>query len=313
MTTVWITGARGFIGRHLARRLASDEVVVAGVGHGMWLPREAAGWGVTTWVNGGVAPSNLDRLVDEHGLPSAVYHLAGGSAVGPSMSQPEEDFRRTVVSTSTVLEWLRRRAGDARFVLASSAAVYGGGHTGAIPESANLAPTSPYGNHKRMAEQLVESYMQSFGLSAGIVRLFSVYGAELRKQLLWDICTRLSADPAVLSLGGTGLELRDWLHVEDAVELLTLAGSPVAPTVLNGGTGTATEVAAIASQVRDAWGSAAAVEFTGVRRPGDPASLVADVTRARSLGFAPRRAWRDGLDEYVRWWKASGEPVAAGR
>ena len=93
-----------------------------------------------------------------------------------------------------------------------------------------------------MMEALCRSYGENFGLRAAIVRLFSVYGEELHKQLLWDICCKLDArESAPLLLGGTGLEIRDWLHVSDAVSLLWMARqvcSPECPS-MNGGPGTA--------------------------------------------------------------------------
>ena len=70
-----------------------------------------------------------------------------------------------------------------------------------------------------MTELLCESYARNFGLQTATVRWFSVYGPELRKQLLWDLCHRFKGRPATLEIGGTGNETRDWIHVTDAVSL----------------------------------------------------------------------------------------------
>ena len=90
----WITGARGFIGRSLARHLADAGAEVAGVGHGHWPDAVAAGVGC--WVNADIHAASLDLLLARTGPPDVVYHLAGGSAVGPSFANPLEDFERTV-------------------------------------------------------------------------------------------------------------------------------------------------------------------------------------------------------------------------
>ena len=70
--------------------------------------------------------------------------------------------------------------------------MYGAHHAGTISEDADTQPMSPYGHHKLIMEQLCCSYAISFGIRATIVRLFSVYGPWLRKQLLWDLCLRLN-------------------------------------------------------------------------------------------------------------------------
>ena len=117
------------------------------------------------------------------GLPSTVFHLAGGSSVGLSIAQPFEDFSRTVSSTARLLEWLRGAAPDCRLIVASSAAVYGAKYVGPIPENAAPAPMSPYGEHKLMMEQLCRSYAITFGLRSTVVRLFSVYGPQFAKAI----------------------------------------------------------------------------------------------------------------------------------
>lgn len=305
MTTALITGARGFVGRHLARALHKQGIQVCGMGHGAWTEHGRAAWGVDFWLNGEVSKRNLDIVQTQMGRPDVLFHLAGGSAVGPSLAAPEEDFRRTVLSTAELLEWARLAAPDARLVLASSAAVYGAGHRRPIHETDALLPYSPYGSHKRIAEELFASYGRNFGLNVAAVRLFSVYGTELQKQLLWDVCGRLVKDANQLTLGGTGAELRDWLHVSDAAAVLQLAAGRAcaAGYTVNGGTGVAVSVRQIAEQLCAAWGAGTALDFSGQGRPGDPQYLVADVTQATPLGFAPQTAWQTGVADYVAWFK----------
>lgn len=304
--TIWITGGRGFIGRHLAR-YAGAHAAVFGIGHGFWPQDEAGRWSFAHWVNGEIESSNLHQLLRISGVPETVFHLAGGSSVGLSFQNPQEDFSRTVETTARLLEWLRAHAPTAGLVGVSSAAVYGAGHEGCIPETAAIEPFSPYGYHKAMMESLARSYGRHFGLRTALVRLFSVYGPELEKQLIWDICTKLAAGgDAPLVLGGTGRELRDWLHVCDAVRLLWLARTSCDPecAVINGGTGRAMAVMEVARTVCDAWGSRAELRFSGVVRPGDPQSLVADVARARSIGFTPLVPFEQGGRDTVEWFRS---------
>lgn len=307
MTTTWITGGKGFIGRHLARLVSGHGNRVCGIGHGLWPAEEARKWGYATWCNGEIEAANLSQLAQDSGLPDIVYHLAGGSSVGASFQHPREDFCRSVESTSRLLEWWRLNAPDARIVSVSSAAVYGIAPTGSIPEHAGLSPYSPYGAHKAMMESLCRAYAGNFGLHVAIVRMFSVYGAGLEKQLVWDLCGKLAVSgnsPVVL--GGTGDELRDWLHVSDAAALLWLARAQCDGScpVVNGGTGIATSIREVAGMVCETWGGDAGVEFSGIARAGDPPCLVADCTRAIQLGFKPGVMLAEGIREAVGWFKA---------
>jgi UDP-glucose 4-epimerase len=304
--TVWITGANGFIGRYLARELADAGHVVHGIGHGALEDFEKRRLGLQTWLNGEIDAANLNALAAAHGLPSKVFHLAGGSSVGLSITQPFEDFSRTVVSTARLLEWLRGSAPASRVIVASSAAVYGADHGGPISEDAALAPMSPYGAHKLMMEQLCKSYSVSFGIRCTVARLFSVYGPHLRKQLLWDACSRLQQGERTLVLGGTGAEIRDWTDVRDVARLLTKVGElpqQEAFRIVNGGSGRGTRVAEIANMLAKNWGSDIAVRYSGIVRAGDPFSLLANDASLRCLPFDWKIPIETGLADYVRWFK----------
>lgn len=312
MSNILITGAHGFIGKHLARWLARQGHQVSGLGHGIWPVAEAASWGVTHWLNGDIQSGNLRLLQQAGGTPDVVYHLAGGSSVGVAIANPREDFFRTVATTAEMLEWLRVDAPQARLVAVSSAAVYGSGHDGSIAEDATLTPYSPYGHHKRIMEELCRSYAASYGLRVSITRLFSVFGAELKKQLLWDLCTRLAAGTRPLVLGGSGNELRDWTNVRDVVRALDLLATQASAevAVVNVGTGAGSTVRQIASGIARHWPlpvAVGALQFSGQSRPGDPFSLVADATRLNKLGFTWEISVDDGLAAYVRWFHGQRE------
>lgn len=304
--SAWITGARGFLGRALARHLADSATQVTGIGHGHWPRQEAADAGVTHWSNADINGASLDGLLAEAGRPGVIYHLAGGSAVGSSFANPLEDFERTVHTTVRLLDWVRRQCADVSVVAVSSAAVYGAGHEDPIPESTTGTPYSPYGYHKSIVESLCRSYGQNFGVRAAIVRVFSAYGAGLRKQILWDLCSRLGSSGDALTLDGTGRERRDWIHASDVARLLELVAArlpaPEVP-VVNGASGHGHSVAEFAGLVLAAWGGSRTVAFSGRSRPGDPLNLVADVSLSRALGFEPRVGLQQGIRDYVDWFR----------
>ena len=305
--TVWITGTHGFIGRHLAAYLNSTGCQVAGIGHGLWPEMEALHWGVSFWLNGEIQQSNLGQLRSIAGLPDVVYHLAGGSSVGAAIANPYEDFRRTVVSTAELLEWIRQYSPHTRLVSVSSAAVYGAGHNDLISENVCLSPYSPYGAHKMIMEELCRSYGSNFGSRVVVPRLFSVFGPELKKQLLWDMCTRLKEGVVPLVLGGSGNELRDWTDVRDVVRALASLDMMATENVpsINVGTGVGTTVREIADRITCAWSKRnngeISVEFSGNSRPGDPFCMIANGHKLADSGFRWEISLEQGLDDYVQW------------
>lgn len=305
-TTIVVTGAKGFIGRHVAKAFADRGFRVVGIGHGSWPERECREWGLIDWLNGDVTAANLDVLCQRHGPPAHVLHFAGGSSVGVSNATPAEDFARTVDSTVAVAEWIRVRSPNTSAILSSSAAVYGAGHREPIAETASCQPTSPYGHHKRMAELVFESYATTYGLRLFTVRIFSAYGPELKKQLLWDLCVRLSDSPREIELGGSGDEKRDFVHVADVSRLFVLLTTRgiAGPGVVNCGTGVPLTVRDIASRVVSAWGGDVSLGFSNRSRAGDPAYLVSDVDGLQRLPFTSEISWQTGLDEYVQWFKS---------
>jgi UDP-glucose 4-epimerase len=293
-----VTGACGFIGRHAARRLAREGWEVRGLGHGRFDAAERERWGLREFISADVTLASLGA---GGWKPDLLVHCAGGSTVGYSLQHPHEDFERTVATTAAVLEYARTRATAARVVFLSSAAVYGEAGNAPLPEDARLAPVSPYGVHKRIGEELCRLYGAHFGLRLLVIRFFSVYGAGMRKQLLWDASNRLRVGDAVF--GGTGGELRDWLNVEDAAALIVRAQALAAADcpVINGGTGAGVAVAEILRALSAGLGARDAPRFSGERRAGDPVALVADNSRALAAGWRPRVDWREGVREYAAW------------
>lgn len=315
---VWVTGAHGFIGRHLARQLSLDGYSVAGLGHGAWPEFEYTGCGIAHWINGGITASNLALLGQSAGIPEVIFHLAGGSSVGVAIANPLEDFRRTVDSTAELLDWLRQNTPSTKLVAVSSAAVYGDGHPHPIVETATIRPYSPYGSHKYLMEELCRSYATNFGVKVVLPRLFSVYGVGLKKQLLWDLCCKLEAGGSV-ELGGTGEELRDWIEVRDVAKVLQRlpALASIEAPIINVASGQGITVRDIAALVGKAWksvgGALSEISFNGRSRPGDPYSLVADIALMRELGSDNLLPLREGVTEYVNWFHARQAEGQRGR
>lgn len=308
MKQALITGAHGFIGRNLAFYLHSLGYKVIGLGHGDWSVSESAAYGIAHWLSGEISFDNLSQIKGRFGSPDLIFHLAGGSSVGASFLRPYEDYIRTVSSTSTLLEWVRGHAIATPVIAISSAAVYGANYSDQISEQDLTCPSSPYGAHKLMMEELCRSYARNFGLSIVLPRIFSVYGAGLKKQLLWDLCGKVSKGGDVV-LGGTGEELRDWMHISDvsrALEKVSTLASTGAP-VVNIGTGIPLSVSEVARLLMSFWyekkSSLPNIVFNQNIRLGDPHFLVANNEMMRASHIAHNLGISDGISQYVAWYK----------
>lgn len=292
---VFVMGAAGAIGRHVVRLAREQGFVVGGIGYGPEVWSDPSG--IDAWIPGAVSADALTALAGRIGLPATMINLAGGAAVGASFEDPLRDFDRAVTAAARQLDWIRRVSPDTRFVVTSSAAVYGAGHALPIAEEGALCPVSPYGRHKRLVEELVHGWSADFGIRSVIVRPFSVYGVGLHKQLVFEICGRLRSSPDLLSLWGSGDEVRDWLWIEDMARLLLWSAdlaSPLAP-ILNGCTGRGLSVREVAGLLVDAYGLSTKLAFNGMVRSGDPACLVGDPSRVSTLGFIPQVEPETGL------------------
>ncbi|KQT34346.1 NAD(P)-dependent oxidoreductase [Methylophilus sp. Leaf414] len=295
---VLVTGAYGFLGRNVCRLFADAGANVSGIGHGDWSFSEYSAYGLKSWVN---ADITLDALLKCSTAPDIIIHCAGGSSVHASVMHPIADFTATVSSTYAVLEYLKTSFPKAKLVYTSSAAVYGCANKLPISESDALHPVSPYGLHKLFSEQLCRNYAVNHNLDIAIVRLFSIYGPSLKKQLLWDACKRLkSGDSAFF---GTGNETRDWLHVKDAVHLLALAAKHADNTcpIVNGGSGMATTNQALLKQLTLALDVPLEPRFNQLTRPGDPQHYQADIAIAQKWGWNAQINLSEGVKEYAKW------------
>ena len=289
---VLVTGAAGFIGSRLAAHFEAQ-------GSTVFVDAAPGDAGSTRrW------PLSEATLLQATGrqTPDAIFHAAGSGTVAKVAAHPVAELPANLAAQLSVLEYARCHAPHARVVLLSSAARYGNAPAEPQREEDAREPVSLYGLVKAQGEQLAGYYAAQHGLATVAVRLFSVYGPGLRKQLLWDAMLKFAAGRA--EFFGTGIERRDWVHIDDVCRFASqLLAAPLGPDfeVFNCAGSPAT-TAEVLHRLAAMAGSAQAPRFNGITRVGDPTCLVADCSKAqRVLDWWPQIDWRDGIAEYARW------------
>lgn len=294
---VLVTGCDGFLGRRLAEHFASLGASVLGIGSTSSEVGEVAFRRV-------VCPLERVALGDllRDAKPDLCLHAAGPASVPASVQDPLGDFQRAVPAVVHVLEALRLLDHGCRFLLLSSAAVYGNPERLPVEEARPAQPISPYGFHKWMAELAVAEYRTVFGVPAASARIFSAYGPGLRKQVVWDLCQR-AVKKGALHVFGTGSETRDFIHADDAVRALAAIaeGGAFQGEVTNLGSSEETSIRQVAGWVAEEAGLPEAPIFDGGFCEGAPLNWQADTTRLRGLGWEPRIAAEAGLRETIKW------------
>jgi UDP-glucose 4-epimerase len=299
--TILVTGGFGFLGRAVAQKFKKLGYRVIGIGHSQWNTKQALSFGYDVWLETSVSLSSLMSLDDKFNL---VVHCAGSSSVGYSLTNPLQDFSLNVLATAELLEFLRITESEAMLIYPSSAGVYGICEDVPIHESDNLNPISPYGYHKKIIEEMLDMHSKIYKTHVAIIRFFSIYGPYLKKQLLWDASTKfLMADKEAV-FWGSGEETRDWIYIDDAVELISkISNNPTPFILVNGASGDRITVKSVLEMLRDALGVDIEIKFNGTVRSGDPSYYHADISKLREMGMQPKVMLNEGIVSYVDWIK----------
>ncbi len=298
---ILITGAKGFIGSNLTKHFKSLGYETYGIGHGGFSIEESKHIGLDYWETNDITIKAILRFSQKFDV---IIHCGGSGSVNFSVNNPYEDFKKTVDGTLEILEYIRVHNSNAHLIYPSSPAVQGQHPDIPIREDYVGKPMSPYGYHKKIAEDLCQSYSEKFNLKISIIRLFSVYGNGLKKQLLWDACHKIMNSGKTVEFWGTGEETRDFIHINDVAELIekTLLISDRF-TILNGGSSIRHTISFIINEIRNGLHIETDIIFNKKVDIGNPNYYWADISRAKSLNWTPTILLKDGIKEYIQWTK----------
>ncbi len=316
---VLVTGGAGFIGSHIAHRLVADghTVVVLDVLDPYYNPAikernlelcREEGDDRFTFVNGSITDEALvDEVVSEHDI-EFIYHQAAQAGVRTSVENPKKPHE---INTGGLLNLLiaADEHGVKRLVNASSSSVYGEVEYLPYDEDHQNVPQSPYGVTKLTAEHYCRIWNELYDVNTVSLRYFTVYGPRMRPNMaITNFTSRcLNGHPPVIY--GDGQQTRDFTYIDDIVDAnLSLLETDAADgEVMNiGSTGTIT-IEALAEHVIDQTGADVGIEYTEPKE-ADARHTHAEVSKANELiDYEPSTEIRDGVGQFVEWYRENRE------
>lgn len=319
---VFVTGAYGFIGGHLTKRLLTEgaEVVV--------LQRDRPAHSLIVLEGDEAACSvaqgdladhqSLLRILNEYGV-TTVFHLAAQAIVAVANRSPLSTFETNIRGTYNLLEAARLAPTVERVVVASSDKAYGQHEDLPYREDAKLQPTFPYDTSKAAADLVARSYAETYGLPVAVTRLANVYGGGdfNFSRLVPELARAIHAGEAPI-IRSDGSPERDFIYAADAVDAyLTIADGLNDPAnigmAFNAGAGRPWPVLEIVRTMLDVAGSALEPDIQGHGIPAgeiDRQYLDSTLIEQR-LGWTPSWSLTDGLSATWQWYESALTGVLA--
>ncbi len=312
---VLVTGAAGFIGSNFVRRILTgtyphhadttvtvlDKLTYAGVKANLDPVADSDHY---TFVEGDICDGDLlADLVPGH---DASVHFAAESHVDRSITGASDFVLTNVLGTQKMLQ-AALDGGVERFVHVSTDEVYGSIDEGSWSEDFPLAPNSPYSASKASSDLLARSYHRTFGLDLVITRCSNNYGPYQFPEKVIPLFVTNLMDGLQVPLYGDGLNVRDWLHVDDhchGIQLVMDGGRP--GEIYNIGGGTELTNKDLTYRLLEAMGA----DETSIRpvqdRKGHDRRYSVDIRKiSEELGYQPEVDFNRGLAETIEWYRAN--------
>lgn len=328
--TVLVTGGAGYIGSHACKALSKAGYLPVTYDNFVYGHEWAVKWGPLE--HGDILDrARLDEVIARY-KPQAIMHFAAFAYVGESVTNPGKYHRNNVAGSLNLLEAVRDH-GIGNFVFSSTCATYGIPERSPIVEETPQHPINPYGASKLMVERMLADFDRAHGLKSMVLRYFNAAGADPENEIGEDHDPETHLIPLVLDAAtgrkqnitvfGTdydtpdGTCIRDYIHVSDLadahVKALDALFGGASSSALNIGNGRGFSVREVILAAERATGLNIPVIF-GTRRPGDPATLVSDATKAHDvLGWEPQIKELDEILTTAWAWHQRGVCYPAAR
>lgn len=309
MPSILITGGAGFIGSNFARVwmrkhedfevIVFDKLTYAGNIDNL---HDMLGMERFHFVRGDICDADAVAKVFEQFKPDVVVNFAAETHVDRSLLSPDSFIMTDVYGVHTLLEACRRH-GVKKFVQVSSDEVYGSLDEGAADEAHQLRPRNPYSASKAGGDLIALAYFHSYNLPVIVTRGCNTYGPYQHPEKFIPLLITNAIDDMPLPIYGDGMQMRDWLFVEDhceAIELLIGCGEPGG--VYNIAANQEMRNIDVAHLVLEMLGKPKTLIKYVADRPGHDRRYAMDASKLRSLNWAPKYKFEDGLRITVDWY-----------
>ena len=311
MKNILVTGGAGFIGSAFVRRMVArhpektivvlDKLTYAGNLDNLLPVKDAPNY---RFERGDIADRpTVQRVLEKHAI-DAIVNFAAESHVDRSILDPDAFIRTDVVGVYTLLD-VARQLGITRFHHVSTDEVYGSIDEGFFREGDPLEPNSPYAASKAGGELIVRSYHVTYGMHTSVTRGSNTFGPYQYPEKLAPFFITEALDDRPLPLYGDGMQVRDWLYVDDhcdAIETVLFNAAPGA--VYNVGGEHELHNIEVTRFILQALGKPESLIRYVPDRPGHDRryALSNDKIRAE-LGWSPRHRFQEAMAETVRWYQ----------
>lgn len=323
---ILLTGAAGFIGFHVAKKLLSRGLAVAGIDslndyYDPALKRariaQIEDHKAFTFHQADIADEQAIRgIMDKYPDITAIVHLAAQAGVRYSLENPHAYAHSNLNGQLVMLEAARHAKKLQHFVYASSSSVYGNATHAPFPETARTnQPVSLYAATKRAGELLTHSYTHLYGFPATGLRFFTVYGPWGRPDMAYFSFTKAILEDKPIKVFNNGDLRRDFTYIDDVVYGVVHAVEKPPQTggahvigdaphrILNLGNHRPVMLGDFITTIEKALGKKA-IRENAPMAPGDVYETCADISAARDvLGFEPKTTLDTGIPKFVEWYK----------
>jgi len=317
MKTILVTGASGYIGSHIAAFFARNNYVVIGLD--LVINKALLGRPNLLLVQGNCTDAKVVTELFKKYPIHAVMHCASFIEVGTSVMHPDSYYHNNLASTQTILNAMRTH-GTAFLVFASSCAVYGDPKRIPLDELHPTEPISPYGRTKRAIEWMLEDFSAAYNLRTVALRFFNAAGSwhefglgecHIPETHLIPKLIAAAREKRPVEIFGTDYPTLDGTCVRDFVSVGDIARAHFAAlnylehngpsTAINLGSERGVSVLNIIQELEFILHTQITVTHRP-RRPGDPAILIADASKAQQLlSWKPTETLREMLHQAVSW------------
>jgi len=236
---------------------------------------------------------------------STVYIFNGNPHPINSFNNPSFDIEFLINPLLSILEALRKVNYKGVIWFSSSVAVYGSSSGVKLKESFETKPISPYGISKDNAEKYCKYYSKEYGLKIGILRLFSTYGPNLKRQVVFDLFNKISKNPKELVLTSKVGDSRDMSFVEDMARAIVFLNENLVPNgdIINIGSGKETQIIEIAKIISKVLNYSGEIKYADISNSYDGTSWVADISKLKKINFNYNYDIESGLIKTIKSWK----------